>query len=167
MSPKVYMWVNGLIFQTVWFACILGSQTLAMVATVCFLTLHGQQKHTESLLPVTLLALVGFLMDYCFSLLGYLELNSETGFPIFLLCIWLAFSATIYHSSQKLFLNNITATIAGLLAPFSYIAAEKLGKVSYTAPLYKGIILHALLWCSLMLIISKFWIKKEISSNAR
>ncbi|MCH2204777.1 MAG: DUF2878 domain-containing protein [Lentisphaerales bacterium] len=163
------MWVNGLLFQAVWFTCILGSTVAAVLSTASFLVLHlyMTQKLAKEVQIILVTVLLGFSVDMAFSTAGFIQFQENGAFPYYLLCLWLAFATTLYHSSSKLLSSNLIALIGGALAPLSYFAAQNMGKVSYTAPLYKGIILHALLWAGIMLIIRVKFFKKEISSNAR
>lgn len=167
ISEKKYLLLNAALFQGVWFTCILGSEVYAIIATVAFLAIHyilaPKSFEFDLILGV---AVCGFLMDYIFTLTGFLELKSTWDFPIFLLCIWFGFAATLKYSASAFFKTPSISAIVGLLAPFSYFAAQKMEKVVYSEPLYSSIILHSVLWCVLMLIINLSFFKKEISVNA-
>ena len=162
-----YKLVNALCFQGVWFTCIFGSDISAISVTILFLILHfnfsPKPFETQLILAV---GVAGFILDCLIAGFGFIEFKSKWDFPVFLLCIWIAFAATLKHSSSVFFTNTFVAAIIGLLAPLSYFAAQNMGKVVYSEPLYSSIILHALLWCVLMVIIKFSFFKKEISVNA-
>jgi hypothetical protein len=169
-SIKNYIWLNAFMFQVCWFVSILASATMALCCTVLFLIIHFsiiEDKFYE-VMVIGLVSIIGYSFDLLFSYAGFIELSKNTLIPFYLFCIWVAFATTL-NSSTAIFIKHKTiAVITGLLAPISYLAAQKLGKIEYSGTTIYSVCLHAVIWVALMLIIHHYVnLLKKYKINAR
>lgn len=179
INPKLL--INALSFQIVWFICVQGNSLYAAFAILSLLVLHaivfrvGMSTHIKSCLFLLAFCLVGFLGD---SMIAYsLELTYTSDWnaqvfsvfstlptsptfpipefsflgPVWLLCLWIAFSITMNHSMAWLFKSPFMAFFAGLLfVPFSYIAGIKLSGSTLVAPYWQFFVLEGCWWALLL-----------------
>ena len=169
IKPRTYKWLNAALFQVGWFSCILGSTTTAILATVVLLGIHLAvvTEPKKEALFICKVAFWGFSMDYALSALGYIRFLTDGDFPWFILCLWVLFATTLNWSYNYLVSKVPIAIIAGLLAPLSYFAAQKIGKVEYLTSGVESFIVHALLWISFMILIHFIEFRKEPLNYAR
>lgn len=157
-------------FQITWFACILAPISVALACTAFFLIIHFvviEKKLYEAML-IGAVSFVGYSFDLLFSYAGFIQLNKDHLIPLYLFCIWVSFAATLSWSSAILVKYKIRSIITGLLAPMSYLAAQRLGKIEYSGTILYSVCLHAVIWVVLMLIIHYYVnILKKSKINAR
>ena len=170
MTSKI---INFLLFQLVWFVCILGAAKNATHAAVAFSLLiilfhFYLTKYKTSELKILLLAsIIGFLFDG-FLLKSELVLYADHGWsysvtPLWIIILWMGFAITLNSSlswlKKKLNLSILFGAIGG---PLAYLAGEKLGAVT-------------LLTSDALIIISTGWaiitpllifVSNKISNNA-
>ena len=130
---------NAVLFQLGWFACILGGDAVALVATVSILCLHKVffiNKRFEWYFIVSI-AVTGFIVDNTLSALGVLTFQSPSLLftPLWMVCIWVLFAMTLNHSlgwlKNRLWLASVLGAISG---PMSYLAGSKLANVALSTP---------------------------------
>ena len=157
-------------FQVSWFACILAPISVALGCTALFLIIHFmviEEKLYEVML-IAAVSLVGYSLDLLFSYAGFIQLNKDHFIPLYLFCLWISFAATLSWSSAILVKHKATSVITGLLAPMSYLAAQRLGKIEYSGTILYSVCLHAVIWVVLMLIVHYYVIiLKKHRINAR
>lgn len=132
--------VNGLLFQSTWFVCVLTENALLSVLSACFSILIyaiflkafcEQVKPQREIAWVIVLALFGIGFERLLFEMGLLEIakySSETllGVNIWLVCIWLAFATTFRFCFSFLVRDIRIAPFAGFLACGSYASGASL-----------------------------------------
>lgn len=128
--------INVALFQAGWFLCVLYPSTLSAALGLILVGIHSAlQRHhwVVELRLIGLLSLPGLLLDSLLLGTGMLSVvgSDSNIIPLWLVAIWLLFSATLTHSLrwmiQRPFLPWIAGPIGGALA---YMAAERLGAIT-------------------------------------
>lgn len=130
----ILMLINALLFNLSWLGLIFfGNVFIPLVLLWLYLHLRQAQHKSGELKLIVIVAFIGIVVD---SLLSFYKvfLFSDPHFiiPLWLVCLWLAFAATLKHSLSPI--NRIPLAkqcIAILGAPMSYFAGEKAGVVSF------------------------------------
>jgi hypothetical protein len=169
MDARRYKWLNAALFQVGWFCCILGSTFDALLATAFFMSVHlGLVKaRTKEFIFVLQIALAGFSLDYMLFSMGYIKLSMDGSFPWFMLCLWVLFASTLNWSYNYLVSKPSIAIISGIVAPLSYFAAQRMGKVEYLKSTAECFIVHGLVWVSFLVFIHFIEFSKESLNHAR
>lgn len=168
MSASKYKFMNIALFQIGWFSCVLLPLQFATIITFILLSIHLyliDDPVNESYI-IAFVGCFGFSLDVLFSKLGFISFTTNSNIPFFLLYLWLLFAMTLRYSSKIFISTKLVCIITGLLAPFSYIGAQKLNKVEYINPMLESVTLHALLWCMLLLITRELFMRYELITNA-
>ena len=125
-------WLNFLLFQAIWFAAILGRESLEWLV-VALLVAHVMlvadlAKELRVVLPC---AALGVAVDAVLTLSGVLIFDPAPAIlpiPFWLVGIWLAFAGTFLHSMSYLLARPVIAIpAAAIAAPISYLAGMGLG----------------------------------------
>ncbi len=137
-----------------WFACVLGGDYLALLATAAILLCHARffmadQREWWYLAAV---GLAGLLIDNALSALGVFTFAQPSAglISVWLVCIWVLFAATLKHSMgwlQGRWL--LAAVLGGVFAPMSYLAGSKLASVTLAAPISFSLAVLSLCWAVL------------------
>ena len=131
---------NGVLFQTAWFACVLGGAAgtslwgALVLALMLGQTLVGDAWRRDfSLALVT--ATVGFALDTLWIHLGVLDYGSAVA-PVWIVMLWVAVGLSV-HRCLSFFKSRpwLGGAFAGLGAPFSFLAGERFGAVVIDQPL--------------------------------
>jgi hypothetical protein len=147
--------LNAVLFQLGWFACILGGDAIAFITTLVILCLHQvffEVRRTEWYL-IAFIVVTGFIVDNIWSYLGVLGFQSPTMLfiPIWLVCIWALFAATLNHSlywlKDRLLLSSLLVSISG---PLSYLAGSKMAGVTLTDPPIISLLCISVCWAILL-----------------
>ncbi|WP_440873894.1 DUF2878 domain-containing protein [Thalassotalea sp. PLHSN55] len=169
MTINHALWLNLIAFNLIWFALVLLGNTFvipALVWLVAHLYFSGQAK-AETLLILSVSA-IGIGLDNLLTDLAVFNFsdsnrgehfNTLNAFltsvgidtPIWLMALWLCFSATIAHSLK--FLHHKTAwqfIAGGVFAPLSYLAGHHLGAVDFGYSNIVTVLLLSLVWAPLM-----------------
>jgi hypothetical protein len=143
MTSKV---INFILFQLVWFACILGAainETHTAVAfSLLIISFHFYlAKDKKNELKILLIAsIIGFLFDG-FLLKSELVLYTNHGWsysitPLWIIVLWMGFAITLNSSlnwlKKKIKLSALFGAIGG---PLAYLAGEKLEAVTLMTPI--------------------------------
>ena len=138
MTSKI---INFVLFQLIWFVCILGAainETHAAVAvslTIILFHFYLTKDKKNELKIVIIASIIGFLFDG-FLLKSELVLYANHGWsysitPLWIIILWMGFAITINSSlswlKKKLNLSILFGAIGG---PLAYLAGEKLGAVT-------------------------------------
>lgn len=144
-----FWWVNLAGFQLAWWLCILmGNDALWVVIALLVLHLLGHRKPLAECLVVTSCAVLGFAVDTFLTRYGVFIFSSGQGWPpLWLLLLWFAFSATLrqgltWFSGRY----RISALAGSLLGTLTYLAAGRLGAVSFGFAELEVAALLALVW---------------------
>ncbi|MGB5996444.1 MAG: DUF2878 domain-containing protein [Marinomonas sp.] len=156
--------MNAMMFQGVWFACVLGGNTLALIITSVYLFLHDHyfmNKRSEWRL-VLLFFLLGVLIDGSFFHFGIFSSSADAQYfgnlpPIWLLCLWVSVATLFAHSLAFLRTRYYLSAMLGFIGPTcSYLAGVKLTGISLAEPWWLSLFAVALAW-SLILPVGVYY----------
>ena len=149
--------VNYVLYQTGWFACILGAAwdwpvtgfLIAVVLTAAHLHLSADRaRETRAILLALALGLVveGFQVwsgTYRFRSGVVVAWMS----PPWLLMMWAQFATTFRSSLRSIMTVPVRAALFGLVGgPIAFVAGERLGAVMLARPLAPGLVRLGLAW---------------------
>lgn len=138
---------NFLLFQTGWFACVLGAAqgypwigAVVAAAIVGWHVLRAGQPQQEINLIVSVMIL-GALWDSLLVLFGWIAYSSGTlvpgAAPYWIVALWALFATSLNVSLRWLKQRLLWAALLGAIAgPLSYWAAARLGAAQFVEPLY-------------------------------
>lgn len=154
--------INALSFQVTWFICVQGNNLHAVLATSILLAVHlfifkvNVIQHIKTGLLLFVFCLIGFLGDNLIASAVYLSYSSPDFVPVWLLCLWIAFSITMNHSMKWLFKNPAISFFTGLLlVPLSYFAGITLSGSTLLSPYWQFFILEGLWWAVVLTVYQK------------
>lgn len=145
---------NAILFQVVWFVCVLAGSVWALVATGCYLLIHDRFfMHSRKEWRLLFLFLgLGVLIDGTlfqiglFSIAGAVTEDSLLP-PIWLLCLWISVGTLFAHSLSMLRTRYLLISLMGMVGPpLSYIAGAKLSGISLAEPMYLTLSVVAIIW---------------------
>jgi len=131
--------VNGVLFQVAWFACVLGGAAGSNLWGALILVLMLTQAvlgagWRRDLTLATITAVVGFLLDTLWIRFGVLDYGSALA-PPWIVMLWVAVGLSVHHCLSYFKSRPwLGGTLAGLGAPFSYLAGERFGAVVIDDP---------------------------------
>jgi hypothetical protein len=141
-------------YQLLWFVAVVGGPVLAWLLPL-LLALHLLQVRDwrSELLLMLAAASIGGAFDTVLALAGYFRFDALPGplpVPLWLLAIWMGFAATLRHSMRHLVARpRLMTAAAGCCAPLSYLAAERLGAVSFPLGTLPTAVAVGLSWLTL------------------
>lgn len=151
--------INALGFQIVWLICVQGNSLHAALAILSLLVLHALIVKPKVKASLFLLAfsVIGFTGDNLIAHAVDVSYVSQSPvyemplvLPIWLLCLWIAFSTTMNHSMRWLFKSPYIALLIGFLAPISYIAGIQLSGSTLLSPYWQFFVLEGCWWALLL-----------------
>jgi hypothetical protein len=148
-------WLNFILFQSTWFAAILGQETLEWLVAL-LLTLHFilSADFKDEIRVVLLCAAIGVVADTLLTLAGFFVFDpapSILPIPFWLIGVWLGFAGTFRHSMSYLMAKPMIAIPAATVAaPLSYLAGMKLGAVSFGVDITTTMVVVGLFWACMM-----------------
>lgn len=148
-SKKNVIIVNAILYQLIWFLCILYDNRGALLGLV-LIGIHfvfSSRKREDFTLLILFLA-TGLIIDGTLHFTGFFTFT-KTGWPIpfWLAVIWMGFSLTVNHSLQWLQERPILCSIlGGIGGPLAYWAGVRLGAAGFTLPLPAALLLLSLIW---------------------
>jgi hypothetical protein len=156
MSPLIHKAVNVVLFQTAWFAAVLGAAKglfwLGPLSMVPVLAIHlALQEDREGEVKLLLAAgLLGFFFDSAFVAGGVFtplqHLFPRPLSPPWMICLWLNFAATLNVSMAWLRGRYLLAAAFGAVGgPLAYYSGAKLGATE-ALPTSIGMLLLAIGW---------------------
>ncbi|PJE78844.1 hypothetical protein CI610_02199 [invertebrate metagenome] len=156
---------NGIWFYAVWFSAVSGRQAWLGV-TLLLLLLHFAlvlNKDREVLLALPVVC-VGIVIDGLLSIFRVFIFDQNSILPVWLLCLWIAFSTTLIRSlscfSKPRWLSCCAGGIGG---PLSYWGGQQLGAVTFGYSL--GFTLSVLSAVWVILLPSCFWIAQQMDKK--
>ncbi len=144
-----FWWVNLAGFQLAWWLCILmGDDALWIVVALLVMHLAGHRKPLVECLVITSCATLGFAVDTFLTLYGVFVFGSGQGWPpLWLFMLWLAFSATLRQGLAWFSGRYLFSALAGsLVGALTYLAAGRLGAVSFGLTGLQVAVMLALEW---------------------
>jgi hypothetical protein len=137
------IFINFILFQIGWFACVLGGAyghpwagTLVAVAIVAWHLARAANPAAEFKL-VLLAALMGGAWDSALVALGWIAYPSGTliagAAPLWIVAMWMMFATTLNVSLRWLkHLGFPVILLGAVFGPFAYYAGEMLGALQFT-----------------------------------
>jgi hypothetical protein len=168
-----YKIINFLLFQLIWFVCILGAAInethAALALSMLLISLHFYlNKNKKNELKILLTAsIIGFLFDGVLLKAG-LVTYANPGWsysltPLWIVVLWMGFAITLNSSLNWLKTKlNLSVLFGAIGGPLAYIAGEKLGAVTLMTP--NTIIVISIGWSIITPLL--IYISKKISLNA-
>lgn len=145
-------WINLIGFQLAWWLSVLyGNQVLPIVAALIavHLLLHSSPK--IELVVLVSCTLLGMVVDTSLTHTGVFVFTQGHAWPpLWLALLWLSFSATLrqgLHWFKGRYL--LSALVGSLAGAASYLAAGRLGAVSFGIAEIEAALLLALIWMML------------------
>lgn len=139
-SSVLHKSINFILFQVIWFACIIGAaynqMALAIIFFIVFVLWQTQAKiKQKSDIHLLLLLLpIGFFGDSFLAFFDYIDYNHSYPTPVlapyWIVMLWTVFALSLNHSLSWLFYHPRWALLFSVIGgPLSYLAAEKLGAI--------------------------------------
>ena len=158
-SSTGYKLANAIWYQIVWFTALLGRENWEPLLFL-LLGLHfvfSPRKKADTLLMLAC-GSIGIIADSLLASAGVYLFSPEPSvlpIPVWLAVIWLAFCCTLLHSFSFVVARPAIGPISiSLLAPFSYLAGQKLGAVSFGTETPSAMLAIAGSWLVVMSLIS-------------
>lgn len=151
--------VNAILFQIIWFVCVLAGNIWAVVATAVYLFVHDRyfmNSRREWRLLAVFLGL-GLLVDGALFQIGLFSINHASTLaqpsltanlpPIWLLCLWISVGSLFAHSLAMLRSRYALSALLGAIGPtFSYLAGANLSGITLAEPTLLSALVVALIW---------------------
>lgn len=126
-------WINLLGFQLAWWCAILLREDGLLIMALLLLThllLHRQPG--QELKAILLCGFTGFAIDLILTRMGLFIFPEGHWPPVWLLCLWFCFSATLRQSLSYFREHALLASGCGAVAgSLTYLAAARLGAVTF------------------------------------
>lgn len=145
----MYILLNVILYQVVWFLCVFKENQGALIALV-FLVAHlfFSPYRIKDMRMMAVLLAVGTLIDGTLYLAGFMTYNVQAlPIPFWLAVVWLALATLPHHSLKWLKGRILLSSLLGALGgPLAYWAGVKAGAASFTLPLISSLTLLAVIW---------------------
>jgi len=137
-------WINMLWMQALWFGAVIGAaHELLWLAPVlligfAFWEFRPVRRVYGDFQLMLVAVLIGLILDTTWVQLGWLEFAAGWALseraPLWILLLWAGLALTLNHSLAWLQSRLVLAAIlGGVVSPFSYLAAARLGAVDIVA----------------------------------
>lgn len=163
---------NALVFQVVWFVCVLDNNAYAALSVAILVGIHAALFHISSRDWAVILtfSIVGYLGDCLIATLLNFQYNNDLPFfgPLWLLGLWVAFSTTLNHSMKWIFNTPYHTLLIGLLlVPLSYLAGINLSNSDQlnTSISYETLYIYEGIWWAFILLTYQKFIYKQATDN--
>ena len=141
--------VNVVLYQFIWFLCVLGGNKGAFAALpLLLLHLALSSSRRADLQMMCFMLFLGVLVDGTLQHVGFFTFTNP-GFPIpvWLMVIWLGLAITPHHSLAWMKNRPLLSAVFGALGgPAAYWAGAQLGAASFSWPLLQALPLLAVVW---------------------
>lgn len=161
--------LNGLMFQAIWLMCILGGDQWAPPAIMLLAAWLWWRRLPGELGQISLLSGVGIVLDSLWMAAGLMVFQDTLWpqaplIPLWLMVLWVGFSATLRHSMKFLLGRPVLAAALGAIAaPLSYATGAHLADVSITAI---TLVVVGISWASLLAIAAWWLALKPVAEPA-
>jgi len=148
---------NAFGFYFSWWMCVLGVVKfnfpyLGPIVMLFYIVSHLlmiKNKKKESIL-LLLAGIFGLVVDSLKSFSGFITYNGifvENFAPLWIIAMWIGFSATINHSGDWVKQRYLIAIFLGIIfGPLNYLAGNKMGALSLNWDLNLSVIILAIIW---------------------
>lgn len=154
---------NAVLFQIIWFIAVQANNIYALMATAFFLVIHSSlfMRSKREWMLILLVSSIGYTSDTLFNTFGFFTFSNSYPFnvmemtikpaPVWIWCLWLAFSATLCHSLNWLKNRLPLAALLGLIAvPITYYAGARFSGSIISEPILLPLLLQGFVWASLL-----------------
>jgi hypothetical protein len=158
--------INAVMFQTLWFACVVGSANKLLWPSIVagivmlFWQLSPARRHRTDLLVLLAAILLGLIIDTGWTIFGVMEFTDPRPVqpiaPIWILIMWVGFALTINHSMMWMQKHALMPALLGFVGgPMAYYAGLKLGAVEFLLDFWTVIALLGVVWAIALTILVK------------
>jgi hypothetical protein len=157
----VVILINIISFNLAWIGLVYFGNSFIPIATL-FLIIHFvflSNDRNEIRFSV-FVCFIGIAIDSSLKFYNIFIFQGSLYIPVWLVFLWVCFSTTLCHSLRFLEKSIWIQIAAGLIAPFSYIAGNKLGAVDFGESTFIIYIILALIWSTLFVLF--FYLKRLI-----
>lgn len=184
MSAGLSNFGNFVLFQVVWFACVLGAAEghpwLGVGCTAAFALVHvaffarAPHRFAGEVKLLLLVTLIGTVLDSglrAAGLLGYSSVpESWPSFlaPPWIIALWTSFAALLRHSLSWLRPKLVLAFLFGAIGgPMSFLGGRRLGAVDLGEPESLALAALAVEWALLTPLLLRFALPSEPTSTRK
>lgn len=165
--------LNAILFQLVWFVCVLAGNLWAVVATLVFLIVHHvyfMRTRREWRLIIIFLVM-GIVIDGSLFHLGLFLPNVGTLTqadsslmalfpPLWLMCLWVSVATLFVHSLAFLRARYALTAMMGTIGPvLSYFAGANLAGIGLAQPIWLPLVAVAIVWALVLPL--GFWLSEK------
>ncbi|MDX1380172.1 MAG: DUF2878 domain-containing protein [Xanthomonadales bacterium] len=154
------VWINALLFQLAWPACVLGAAAGVVwpgLLVVGLMAWHGVRHPVPGDLRLVVAAVaVGLVLGWAWPAFGLLEYSSPapvTGLaPIWIVALWVALALCLNHCLAWLVHRPlIWPALFGLVgSPLSYWSASRFGATTFIADTFTVLLVLGVAWAAVM-----------------
>jgi len=146
--------INVVLFQMVWFVCLLAGNAWALVVTVVYLFLHHRYfMHTrKEWYLIAVFLLLGVIIDGSLFQIGLFsssasEIRGIVFPPLWLLCLWVSVATLFAHSLAFLRSRYLLAAFMGTVGPtLSYFVGANMAGIILSEPVEVTLLIVAIIW---------------------
>lgn len=159
--------LNAVLFQIVWFVCLLTGSVWALVATALYLFLHDRyfMVTRREWRLLFMFAALGVVIDGALFQLGIFSNGVSDDQidlpPVWLLCLWVNTGTLFVHSLAFLRSRYLLSALIGMIGPtISYFAGAKLADITLASPIFLSLLIVAVVWAMVLplaLCVSEKW----------
>ncbi len=166
VESKYFLFLNVAFFYVYWWACFFGaannSYYYGPILVLLYFIIHFyfiRNKFLE-LKYILFCIILGLLVETLMLRLNFISYNGifSENFsiaPMWIILLWGGLGSTIFHSFRWMLERFYLAFfLGGLVTPFFYFSAEKIGAISINQSFFNGYFILAIVWSfSLLLLI--------------
>lgn len=155
--------INLISFQIIWLVCVQAIDWVASMALLAFLGLHFLYvlREKAEYLFIFLFTLLGFVVETTINSLGlihyansipiYLFGHTVLAAPIWLICLWTAFSTTFFHSLSWLKTRPVLSAVLIIASiPSSWYLGARLSNSVFPISMSVALAIITLAWLVIM-----------------
>jgi hypothetical protein len=157
----VIILINIISFNLTWVGLVYFGNSFIPIATL-FLIIHFvflSNDKNEMRFSV-FVCFIGIAVDALLKFYNIFIFQDSLYIPVWLIFLWACFSTTLCHSLRFLEKSIWMQIAVGFIAPFSYIAGNKLGAVDFGESTFIIYIILTLIWSTLFVLF--FYLKRLI-----
>lgn len=154
------VWINALLFQLAWPACVLGAAAGLLwpgLVVVGLMAWHGIRHPVTGDLRLVAAALaVGLVLGWAWPALGLLEYSRPSAVaglaPPWILALWVALALSLNHCLAWLVHRPLVwPALFGLVgSPLSYWSASRFGAATFVADPFIVLLVLGIAWAAVM-----------------
>ncbi len=159
MNLKKPLLINFIGFQLLWLLCVQGSNLVALLALSIFLVVHVKwvAKLKSEWLHGLFFLMIGTCFETTLNSLGLVNFPSTSivslgevtirAAPLWLLCLWVGFSTTLYHSLSWLAQRPLLQmALVSVSIPLTYYTGARFSGSSFSSPVWLPLLVITMFW---------------------